>query len=114
VLGMNDMNKFTNQMFCYWLQGYFEISAQPELTMERVKLIKHTLRQVTEEYGPFTSWLSETLDAIEQNNYREVLVKHFSVIIRNELYNIFVHVIDESYETDKPRDYLQQVHDGAL
>lgn len=101
-------------MFCYWLQGYFEISEHPELNRERIELIKSTLQTVTEDYGDFTSWLSKTINALEQNNYQEFLVKRFSKIIREELYNIFVHVIDDSYDTDKSKEYLISVHDGGV
>lgn len=106
------MTIFTNQMFCYWLQGYFEISSQPEMTKERIILIQKTLNKVTEEYGSFTAWLSQALSALKENDYHSALLKRFSSIIREELYNIFVHVIDDSY--DKPKELLVKVHDGVL
>lgn len=102
----------SNQLFCYWLQGYFEISPNATLDAERVKLIQHMLQQITEIHGTFTAWLNNTLLAIEANDYPQILIEKFTPIIQEELNNIFIHVIDQSYCTEKSLDHLKRIHDG--
>lgn len=36
----------TSQEFCYWLQGYFELSTSPAITPEQAKVIKEHLQLV--------------------------------------------------------------------
>lgn len=39
--------------FCYWLQGYFEISGETELNAEKLKIVKNHLNLVfTHEIDP--------------------------------------------------------------
>lgn len=36
----------TSRDFCYWLQGFFEISNQKEITQEQAEIIKNHLNMV--------------------------------------------------------------------
>ncbi len=104
---------FTNQVFCYWLQGYFEIEgATAVLDAAKIALIKSMLQMIVEPLGVYTMWLSETLFALEQNQYPPALVKAMTGIIKKELNGIFLHVIDPSYDTPHTHEHLLAVHRG--
>jgi len=42
----------TSQEFCYWLQGYFEVSGNETLTPEQVKIVKDHLKLVFTKVTP--------------------------------------------------------------
>jgi hypothetical protein len=55
--------------FCYWLQGYFEITYIPDLTREQVEVIKDHLELVFNKVTPnrtipFTPYTCETLQSV--------------------------------------------------
>lgn len=88
----------TNQEFCYWLQGYFEISQQITLTKKKVALISSKLRIIDEPLGLYTGWLFEVLSFFEAQQYHQPLMDYFLTEIKKRLNLIFLHVIDESYD----------------
>ena len=102
----------TNQEFCYWLQGYFEISKKIVLTKEKILKIKEKLDIINEPLGEFTTWLLDVLLFLAEEDYRQGLVDYFLHIIRNQLNLIFYHVIDNSYETDISLETSINIHDG--
>jgi hypothetical protein len=76
----------TSRDFCYWLQGYFELSEIPQVDdrgRERAK--------------PAVDFLSE---------------KHLQTI-KNHLALVFKHEIDPSYGDKKHQDDLNEIHTGA-
>jgi hypothetical protein len=104
--------QFTNQQFCYWLQGYFEITPNPTLTKNQIQQIEKKLTSITEPLGIYTEWLYKIIQAIAANEYHDRFIQLFYPSIRRELNGIFAHVIDNSYDTKHSSDYLQAVHDG--
>ena len=102
----------TNKSFCYWLQGYFEITTSPRLSIARIKQIENQLASIDEPLGLYTSWLKQTLQAVRQCDYRDSIIQLFQPKIINELNLIFQHDIDNSYDTKLPQEYLQRIHDG--
>lgn len=46
----------STQDFCYWLQGYFEISGEECLTKEQVKIVKDHLKLVFDKQTPIYNW----------------------------------------------------------
>jgi hypothetical protein len=104
----------TNQAFCYWLQGYFEISQQVFLTKEKIDLINQQLLQISEPLGNYTQWLKELFVYLETQNHQPPLLDYFLPDIRDQLNLIFYHVIDNSYETGMNRMELKQIHDGLV
>lgn len=38
----------TNELFCYWLKGFFEITGTNSLTEEQVKLIRQKVKKLNE------------------------------------------------------------------
>ncbi|MDI1351432.1 MAG: hypothetical protein PSV35_01480 [bacterium] len=107
------MLAMTNQLFCYWLQGYFEIGINVTLHKEVVILIKKQLDVMEEPLGQFPSWLNDVCVYIEKLNYREELCVHFSPLIQRSLNSVFYHVIDNSYTTEQSKEELQLIHDGT-
>lgn len=102
----------TNQDFCYWLQGYFEISREPDLTKNKMLIIQAALSSITEPLGYFTQWLSGVISYLASLNYKEELLIYFLPDIIAELNAIFVHVIDTSYDMNISLEEAKRIHDG--
>lgn len=107
------MLTLTNQKFCYWLQGYFEISKKEcTLTKEKIALINGSLTRITEPLGPYTQWLSDVLQFLIQHEYSKDFVSFFLPEIKDRLNSIFMHVIDVSYDTELSLEESKKIHDG--
>ncbi len=103
----------TNQIFCYWLQGFFEISETFLLNQEKAKLILRSLNKINEPLGEFTGWLSQLLLFLEKENFHEPLLNFFIPEIKERLNLIFYHVIDNSYdETHISLEESRKIHKG--
>lgn len=104
----------TNQEFCYWLQGYFEISLAPNLSMEKIIVIKNTLLGINQPLGSFTQWLYEVIEFFEKQQYKKSIIDYFFPEIMKRLNSIFQHVIDLSYDRKISLEEALKVHDGLL
>lgn len=104
----------SNKQFCYWLQGFFEISEEDLEAEKQIIVISNKLKMIGEEHGDFTGWLKEVIEFILQQGASEDKIKFFNNTIKTKLNNIFHHVIDNSYETDLDKKTLQDIHDGKL
>lgn len=102
----------TNKLFCYWLQGYYEISGSNFIDRKITLLIEEHLNMINEELGEFTKWLYEVCLYLKSVNYNSNTCEHFGPIIANALNSIFLHVIDNSYDTTKSPVELQKIHNG--
>lgn len=106
------------QEFCYWLQGYQEISKKPGLNKENIILIGSRLADCINTYGvppysdSFVSFLAEALLKINKSNFSTNVIKTNEKQIFERLNAVFLHVIDDSYDTDLSREALQRIHDG--
>lgn len=85
----------TNKEFCYWLQGYFEISNISTLTQKKVALINQTLNKIDEPLGEFTQWLFNVNQFLIEENYKQSFLDFFILHIKHELNELFMHVIDQ-------------------
>jgi hypothetical protein len=106
------MIAMTNQGFCYWLQGYFEISLKPTLTKEQVLLIQNTLATIDEPLGYFTQWLTDLTTHFAALKYEPGVLQFFLPEIQTALNGVFYHVIDQSYEMDMTLEESKRIHDG--
>lgn len=104
----------SNQQFCYWLQGYFEITNKPELTKEKIIIINARLKAIHEPLGEFTQWLVDVVLYFAENQYRQPLLTFFLQEIMDRLNLIFYHVIDNSYDTNISREEGKKIHDGHI
>lgn len=102
----------TNQLFCYWLQGYFEICKNGDLTKEKILIIKSSLMNINEPLGYFTQWLTDVINFFASQEYRQELLSFFLPEIISRLNSIFHHVIDNSYNTVLDKENYQRIHDG--
>ncbi|MHB1949244.1 MAG: hypothetical protein ACYCQI_14145 [Gammaproteobacteria bacterium] len=102
----------TDKEFCYWLQGYFEIATRSSLDKNKLILIESMLNKINEPYGEFTRWLQDVLFTLKSNQYHLPLIEFFQNKIRSELNGIFLHVIDQSYETTLTQKELANIHYG--
>jgi hypothetical protein len=96
--------------FCYWLQGYFELSEEGEpraLTSKQIACVKAHLALVAKvdpaHDNMFVEWLGGYLDMPPD-------MSRFAKIKRM-LASQFQHVVDPSYGGDK--EVLQSIHDGS-
>jgi hypothetical protein len=102
-----------NQQFCYWLQGYFEISNGPVTLKQRhIELMSHYLNSISEPLGEFTAWLKQVCDYCSMQEYKAETLAYFQPIIQTSLNNVFIHAIDNSYTTTKSAEQLQNIHQG--
>ncbi|HEX4044243.1 MAG TPA: hypothetical protein VHZ76_01075 [Gammaproteobacteria bacterium] len=107
-----EITELTNQTFCYWLQGYFEISQARHLNAQRLMKISQQLDKISEPLGLYTTWLKQTVVMLQENNFCENLVNYFTPMITSELNHIFQHDIDNSYDTPHSAEYLLKIHRG--
>lgn len=102
-----------NQQFCYWLQGYFEISNGPVVLKQRqIELIDQTLQSISEPLWPLLSWIQSVCDYCKIQGYRSETLAYFQPLIQDTLANIFIHVVDNSYEVTSSAEERQRIHDG--
>ena len=101
----------TNKEFCYWLQGFFEISKSPSFTSERVAIIRVTLKSITEPLGFFTSWLLKIIVFLEED-YDQVFADYLCPEVGGQLNALFYHVIDNTYDTPFTPE-RKKIHDGV-
>lgn len=93
------MNNFN---FCYWLQGYFELSESNSVPKETVSVIQEHLAIVQPKNGVFCSWLEGYLDMVGVDAWSEEVTKK----IRAKLSNEFLTLIDPSY----PKNEQEELH----
>jgi hypothetical protein len=70
------------------------------------------LQKIEEPFGPFTSWLSGLLEYFENVSYDQDKLNFFCSIIEQQLNLVFIHVIDNSYDTIFSAQELKAIHDG--
>lgn len=105
-------NIFTNQDFCYWLQGYFEISDHADFNQSTLQQISAKLLDITEPWGDLTRWLNQCLHFIRIGHYHPETIMAFTSQLQTSLMDVFEHVIDNSYATEHSKAYLKAVHEG--
>lgn len=103
----------TNQEFCYWLQGYFEIVGESVLTEKKLQLIDIVLKNIREPLGVFTQWLFQVIRFLETQQFSKPLIVLFLPEIQNRLNSIFFHVIDDSYDRMVDIEIARKIHTGA-
>ena len=106
--------EITNHEFCYWLQGYFEISKTVSLNQNKILQIIAKLLSIKEPLNEFTEWLKELTIFLGEEDYRQGLIDYFLPIIQKRLNHIFYHVIDNSYETTISLEDSLLIHNGIL
>lgn len=58
-----------SEQFCYWLQGFFELSSSPNMSPQQVQIVKNHLALVFEKVTPEV----EVEDAIEEFDFDNIL-----------------------------------------
>lgn len=99
--------------FCFWLQGYFEITGSgpgETLEPEQVQTIERHLNLVfavePNTENPFCKWLREALVLVSKGTIGE----HGVAIIRERLNLCFKHVIDPKMGDQAQQDLLNNIH----
>lgn len=72
------------------------------------------LTQIKEPFGPFTSWLNETLESVRLNAYHQPIIDLFTQPIQNALNGVFYHVIDPKYDGPVSLEDLLKIHEGQV
>jgi hypothetical protein len=101
-----------NTDFCYWLQGFFELTSENQnysLNSQQIQTIKDHLKLVRmydKKLDEFPAWLEGFLDNIHDDASTN------TESIRTKLHYCFEHVIDPLYEKTGLKDKLNQIHSG--
>jgi hypothetical protein len=66
-----------------------------------------SLNCINEPLGPFSIWLSKLIQYFASQNYKPSLLAYFIPQIQRNLNSIFLHVIDNSYETEKQESIIK-------
>ncbi|MHB1948994.1 MAG: hypothetical protein ACYCQI_12880 [Gammaproteobacteria bacterium] len=103
---------FTNQDFCYWLQGYFEINSHADFDQSTLHQIAEKLLEITQPWGELTRWLNESIHFLRIGQYNREAIIAFSSVLQDRLNEVFEHVIDNSYDTPHSKTFLKAVHEG--
>lgn len=83
--------------FCYWLQGYFELSNTDALTPSKISTIRNHLSMVEKVEGElkgFPAWLCGALDALSFDNNTGQVEEKYANMIKEKLDTSFKHVVD--------------------
>lgn len=100
------MNDFT---YCYWLQGFFELTKPVFLTKHQVYLVHEHLKLVEKKEGIFCNWLQGVFDFCGINEWNEEMTSKIKAKLREEFFKI----IDRSYPEEQ-QDILYKIHQGEL
>ncbi len=104
--------------FCYWLQGYFELSAPcnslaTDLSVEQSGIVRQHLNMVLIHEGPqanpFCHWLHGFFQGIVGQRASEEQV----ALIQRRLTDVFVHEIDPSFPAKQQADLVTAHGKGA-
>ena len=84
--------------FCYWLQGYFELSQEVGLTKKQLECISKHIALVEKHEGldTFTSWLLGFLESYELMGGTDMRASSVQIIV-DKLGKKFKHEIDKVY-----------------
>lgn len=98
--------------FCFWVQGYFELSKNETIDQNQLEMIINhlNLAKEVEKNKPhsFITWLVGFLD---EANLETIGLRHEQVIaIRNKLNDCFQHEIDPKYNKLGDKNKLDNLH----
>lgn len=102
----------TNQQFCYWLQGYLEISQRPDLTKEKIIIIENEISKIKGPLGQFPQWFLGLSTFFLKHNYKKDILNYFLPVVERRLNMIFAHVIDNNYDENIGKDEARRIHNG--
>ncbi|CEG55947.1 hypothetical protein [Legionella fallonii] len=100
----------TNILFCYWLQGYFEITSKPFLEVTHIKKIQTQILNIKEQLSSEVQWINNVCNYLEEMDYKEETLNHFMPLIQFSLNSMFYHYIDNSKDIDYTIDEFQRLH----
>ena len=101
-----------NISFCYWLQGYLEITRDPIIEIRLIQLIQQQLKNISEFLWKEIIWLQDVCNYIVKLNYKPETLNHFSPLIQQRLNAIFYHYIDNNKDLDYTIEELDLMHNG--
>lgn len=104
----------TNIQFCYWLQGYFEISNKPKLNVSQMKSIENNLAIINEPLWVEVKWIKDVCLFLKELNYKKKSLSYFLPLIQQSLNACFYHFIDNNKDLDYTLEELKKLHAGYL
>lgn len=116
----------TPRDFCYWLQGYFELTDMldgpiTELTVEQTQSVINHLRlvhkcnpklDIKNKCNGFMYVLKGFFESHTDTNSKFFLADEDLEYVRDMLEEIFEHVIDPTHGTPAQQAELKKIHDG--
>lgn len=79
----------TPEQFCYWLQGFFELSENNELTDKQIAIIQDHLGLVFEKVTPDRTDCKEETDSKKRIEYANRLKKEIDKLPDRVIYQSF-------------------------
>jgi len=109
--------------FCYWLQGYFELTenltlineSQTNCIKQHLKLVaKYELEklQANLKFTKAQSFCCDLMFELEEFNYTEISGL-FLKGVKIELHNVFKHEIDHSYGNSAELDKIHGIYNTS-
>lgn len=102
----------TNILFCYWLQGYFEIAINPELTEHIMILMDEKISSIKEPLTPGIQWLRNVYLYVKRLGYKQETLDYFQPLIQQLLNSVFFHYFENHLARDYSLEELEQIHTG--
>lgn len=102
----------TNILFCYWLQGYFEISNTVILEKFHILKIEENLAKITEPLRTELKWLEDVCHYFKSMDYKKETLNYFMPYMQQMLNSVFYHFIDNDKDIEYSIEELEKLHEG--
>lgn len=71
------------------------------------------LEKIEKPLGLYTQWLFNLTQYFAGIEYRQTMLDYFLPIIQTNLNQVFLHVIDDSYDTTMTHEERLNIHNGS-
>lgn len=95
--------------FCYWLQGFFELSEIDSLSVEQVSIVARHLAMVVVHEGDRRMSFCHWLDGVLSMHEKSRLDEKATALVRSKLNEVFLHVIDPGFPASQQKK-LSEAH----
>jgi hypothetical protein len=102
----------TNILFCYWLQGYFEIAAHAPLDESIVRAIERKIAAIEETLTPGMLWMQKVCSYLRHIGFKADTLEYFRPLMEQYLNSMFYHYLENTLMKIYTLDELEQIHAG--
>ncbi|MDP1603399.1 MAG: hypothetical protein Q8M03_09060 [Legionella sp.] len=102
----------TNILFCYWLQGYFEIAVHSPLNGFIVLSIERKIATIEEPLAPGIQWMQKICSYLRRMDFKQETLDYFKPLMEQYLNAMFYHYLENTLLKVYTLDELEQIHAG--